>query len=103
MLLTPTVLLGGPPVQQPRIRQRGHQLRGRGTGHAGATRQLVDRHLLARDRAQRQVLRRGQRRLVRGQQPLDPPRRQRRDRHQRLGGLGLGVTGSRHQLRALNQ
>jgi hypothetical protein len=51
MLLTTTILLSRTPVQQARIGQCGHQLRGRGTGHAGTARQLVDRHLLTRDRA----------------------------------------------------
>jgi hypothetical protein len=103
VFLAAAVLLGGPPVKEPSVRQCGHQLRSGGAGHSGAACQLVDRYLLAGDRAQRQVLRRGQRRVVRGQQPLDPPCRQRRDRHQRLGGLGLGVTGSGHQLHGLNQ
>ena len=95
-LLTSAIPVGCPPVEQARVAQSVEELRDGRTRHTGASRELVDRNLFARDRAQRQILRGRQRRLVTGQQPLDPTRDQRRDGHQRLGGLGLGMMGTRH-------
>jgi hypothetical protein len=70
--LAPAVAGRGPPFDEPGLHERGDQLRDGGTGYARAAGKLSARHLSAGDRAEREVLRDRQRRLVRGEKTLDP-------------------------------
>ena len=99
-LLAAAVSFGRPAVQQPRFGQRVEELRGGRTRHPRAPREFVDRDLLGGDGPEREVLRRRQRRIVHGQQAIDPPRGQRRDRDQCGRRLSLRVSAwGRHGLR----
>ncbi len=67
--------------------ERGEKLRDRCGRDGGAAGELGADDLAVGDRLQRQVLRDGERWLVRGEQPFDPAAHQRRRAHERLRRL----------------
>jgi hypothetical protein len=81
----------GPTLDQSFAFQSVYELCGGGSRHAGAAGELGDPRGLLPDRAQREVLRRGQGRVVATQQALDPPRGEGGDGDDGLGGVGGGA------------
>ena len=96
---------GAPPRHQPRVLQRRDELgdgRRRDPGPAG---QVRADGLAVADRPQSQVLRRGEGRLVAGQEALDPAADQRGDAAEGLGGPQAALarrSGWRIQFSLLN-
>ncbi len=88
--------------EQASVREPGEKLRDGGARDAGAPRELRARYVLVSDRPEREVLRDRQRRVVAGEQALDPAGRQRRDRDQRLGGTDGLVVDRRQKISYLN-
>ena len=83
-------------LEQAAINEAGEQLRDRRAGHAGAPRELRARYPFRGDRTERQELCNRQRRVVAGEQPLNPAADERRDSDERLGSLRLGAARRRH-------
>ena len=75
------------PLDQAGVLERRQQLRDGRAGDPGTTGQLGAGNALALDRPQGQVLRDRQRRVALCEQPLNPPRGERRDRGERLDCL----------------
>ena len=94
--LPPPVVRGGSTLEQPGPGQPGDQLRDRGLRHAGPPCELHSEHRLVVDRAKGEVLRNGKRRIVRGEEPLDPAGRQWRNPDQRIGGVDIRSWRWRH-------
>ena len=85
-------------LQQAGVFERREQLRDRGRRDGRAAGELGADHLTLTDGLEGEVLGDGQRRLVRGQQPLDPAADQRRRPHESLRSLAavVVVTRARH-------
>jgi hypothetical protein len=82
--------------EQIRIGQPRHQLRDGGPGYASAARELRTGHPFLGDRAQREELGDRQRRLVPGEQPLDPTADEWRDGNEGFRSFCWWTTRSRH-------
>jgi hypothetical protein len=85
--VAPAVLPPELALEQARVVERRQQLGNGRPGDPRATRELCAGYALALDRSQREVLRDRQRRFALSEQPLDPPRRERRNCGERLDGL----------------
>jgi hypothetical protein len=86
-LLATAVRGGAEPLDEAGLLERGEQLGDRRGRDGGATGELRADHLALGDRLECQELTRRERRLVRGQQPLDPARGERRHATERVGRL----------------
>jgi hypothetical protein len=84
-----TVIVDEPALDQADIRESREQLRDRRARDARAPRELGSRDPVARYRPKGEVLGDGQRGVVLSEQPLDPARRERRHRGERLRGIRL--------------